>query len=255
MRPFVAPYAAERIAIPAQSQSGSVTYVGCSAESSPPRRTRSSRRARWRAGRTPPVARAAAPTPTGCGGSGVELRALRGHAPALPRHHEPVLLAALHLLVPRPRLLPGCIRVRVPGGAAHGVRVRRFWGAPMTGVDTKPGTLIHEMSHVLSGTDDWAYGQSEAHTLAVNNPALAIDNADNHEYYGEGRTRSRARGRARRARGDAASRAAEPVARRRRARIRAHVRRRRRAVGVVARRPARAHGRTRLARGGRAPRG
>jgi peptidyl-Lys metalloendopeptidase len=62
-----------------------------------------------------------------------------------------------------------------------------FWSAPLTGTDSKGGTLVHEMSHftVVAATDDWAYGQSAAAALAVSNPARAIDNADSHEYFGE----------------------------------------------------------------------
>ncbi len=62
-----------------------------------------------------------------------------------------------------------------------------FWSAPMTGTDSKAGTLIHEMSHfnVVAGTDDWAYGQSAAARLAQTNPTRALDNADNHEYFAE----------------------------------------------------------------------
>ena len=62
-----------------------------------------------------------------------------------------------------------------------------FWNAPMTGTDSKGGTLIHEMSHfnVVAGTDDWAYGQTEAAALAASDPAKALDNADNHEYFAE----------------------------------------------------------------------
>lgn len=62
-----------------------------------------------------------------------------------------------------------------------------FWSAPLTGTDSKGGTLVHEMSHftVVAGTDDWAYGQSAAAALATSNPARAIDNADSHEYFGE----------------------------------------------------------------------
>jgi peptidyl-Lys metalloendopeptidase len=62
-----------------------------------------------------------------------------------------------------------------------------FWAAPLTGTDSKGGTLVHEMSHftVVAGTDDWAYGQSAAAALAVSNPARAIENADSHEYFGE----------------------------------------------------------------------
>lgn len=62
-----------------------------------------------------------------------------------------------------------------------------FWSAPNTGTDSRAGTLIHETSHfnVVAGTDDWAYGQSAAHSLAGSNPAHAVDNADNHEYFAE----------------------------------------------------------------------
>lgn len=62
-----------------------------------------------------------------------------------------------------------------------------FWAAPMTGTDSKGGTLIHEMSHfnVVAGTDDWAYGQTNAKSLAKSDPSKALDNADNHEYFAE----------------------------------------------------------------------
>jgi peptidyl-Lys metalloendopeptidase len=64
---------------------------------------------------------------------------------------------------------------------------KAFWNAPMTGTDSKGGTLVHEMSHfnVVAGTDDWVYGQSGAASLAISDPAKAIDNADSHEYFGE----------------------------------------------------------------------
>ena len=57
----------------------------------------------------------------------------------------------------------------------------------MTGTDSKAGTLIHEMSHftVVAGTDDWAYGQTAAKSLAFSDPAKALDNADSHEYFAE----------------------------------------------------------------------
>ncbi|MFC5570611.1 M35 family metallo-endopeptidase [Lysobacter yangpyeongensis] len=64
---------------------------------------------------------------------------------------------------------------------------RAFWNAPLTGTDSKAGTLIHEMSHfnVVAGTDDHVYGQSGAKSLAISDPASALDNADNHEYFAE----------------------------------------------------------------------
>jgi peptidyl-Lys metalloendopeptidase len=64
---------------------------------------------------------------------------------------------------------------------------KAFWSAPMSGTDSKGGTLVHEMSHfnVVAATDDWAYGQSAAASLASSNPSKAVDNADSHEYFGE----------------------------------------------------------------------
>ncbi|CAE6488800.1 unnamed protein product [Rhizoctonia solani] len=62
-----------------------------------------------------------------------------------------------------------------------------FWSAPNTGTDSRAGTIVHENSHftVNGGTDDHVYGQSSAKSLAKSNPAQAIDNADNHEYFAE----------------------------------------------------------------------
>jgi peptidyl-Lys metalloendopeptidase len=62
-----------------------------------------------------------------------------------------------------------------------------FWSAPATGTDSKAGTLVHETSHftVVAGTQDYAYGQSAAKSLALSNPAQAIMNADSHEYFAE----------------------------------------------------------------------
>ncbi|WP_164016968.1 M35 family metallo-endopeptidase [Pyxidicoccus trucidator] len=64
---------------------------------------------------------------------------------------------------------------------------KAFWSAPMTGTDSKGGTLIHELSHfnVVAGTDDHVYGQSGAKSLAISNPTQALGNADNHEYFAE----------------------------------------------------------------------
>jgi peptidyl-Lys metalloendopeptidase len=64
---------------------------------------------------------------------------------------------------------------------------KAFWSAPNTGTDSRAGTLVHEMSHfnATAGTDDWVYGQSGAKSLAISDPAKAIDNADSHEYFAE----------------------------------------------------------------------
>ena len=62
-----------------------------------------------------------------------------------------------------------------------------FWTAPLTGTDSKAGTLIHETSHFnnVAGTDDHVYGQTAARNLASSDPDSALDNADNHEYFAE----------------------------------------------------------------------
>ncbi|KAF8600383.1 peptidyl-Lys metalloendopeptidase [Ceratobasidium sp. AG-I] len=62
-----------------------------------------------------------------------------------------------------------------------------FWSAPVTGTDSRAGTIVHENSHftVNGGTDDHVYGQTSAKALAKSNPTQAIDNADNHEYFAE----------------------------------------------------------------------
>jgi peptidyl-Lys metalloendopeptidase len=64
-----------------------------------------------------------------------------------------------------------------------------FWNAPMTGIDSKAGTLVHETSHftVVAGTQDYAYGTTACRNLAISNPDRAINNADSHEYFAETR--------------------------------------------------------------------
>lgn len=62
-----------------------------------------------------------------------------------------------------------------------------FWDSPLSGTDSKGGTIVHETSHftAVAGTDDWVYGQSGAKSLAISDPSKAIDNADSHEYFAE----------------------------------------------------------------------
>lgn len=62
-----------------------------------------------------------------------------------------------------------------------------FWSAPVTGTDSQGGTLVHEMSHftAVAGTQDIVYGQAGSRSLALSNPANALQNADSHEYFAE----------------------------------------------------------------------
>jgi peptidyl-Lys metalloendopeptidase len=64
---------------------------------------------------------------------------------------------------------------------------KAFWTAPLTGTDSRGGTLLHELSHfdVVAATDDHVYGQQGAAELARTDPARAVRNADSHEYFGE----------------------------------------------------------------------
>jgi peptidyl-Lys metalloendopeptidase len=56
-----------------------------------------------------------------------------------------------------------------------------------TGIDSKSGTIIHELAHfsILAGTTDHAYGQSTCKSLAQSNPAKALMNSDNLQYFVE----------------------------------------------------------------------
>jgi peptidyl-Lys metalloendopeptidase len=60
-----------------------------------------------------------------------------------------------------------------------------FFAAPSTGTDSKPGTIVHETSHLAVGTGDFAYGELGAENLAVQDPNTAMQNADNYEYFAE----------------------------------------------------------------------
>jgi peptidyl-Lys metalloendopeptidase len=62
-----------------------------------------------------------------------------------------------------------------------------FWNAANTGTDSRAGTIVHETSHftVVAATNDFAYGQSAAKALAINDPNKAAGNADSHEYFAE----------------------------------------------------------------------
>ncbi|KAG8763948.1 methionyl-tRNA synthetase [Ceratobasidium sp. 423] len=55
-----------------------------------------------------------------------------------------------------------------------------FWKAPVNGTDSKSGTIVHEGTHFVNigSTQDYAYGQSGAKSLASSNPDRAIMNAD-----------------------------------------------------------------------------
>lgn len=74
----------------------------------------------------------------------------------------------------------------VGGGLNPGVTIflcQQFFVAPLYGENSQVGTILHEVSHLVGGTDDHRYGPQDCKELARNNPALARQNADNYEYY------------------------------------------------------------------------
>ncbi len=52
---------------------------------------------------------------------------------------------------------------------------------------TREGTMVHEISHFLRVADTWdhCYSRSECSRMAVNDPDLAIENADSYQYFTE----------------------------------------------------------------------
>lgn len=52
---------------------------------------------------------------------------------------------------------------------------------------TREGTMVHEISHFLEVADTWdhCYSRSECSQMAIDNPGLAIDNADSYQYFTE----------------------------------------------------------------------
>ena len=87
---------------------------------------------------------------------------------------------------------PGTFAQVSPSDAAHNVEIgQRMQSAPVSGHNSIAGALAHEMSHFTDGgnTDDVksgrniVYGEEPSKRLALKNPALALKNADNFEYY------------------------------------------------------------------------
>ncbi|KAG9121787.1 hypothetical protein FRC07_002106 [Ceratobasidium sp. 392] len=62
-----------------------------------------------------------------------------------------------------------------------------FWLAPVTGTNSRAGTIVHELSHfdVNGNTQDYVYGKQASMQLAVEDPGQAIMNADNRQFFAE----------------------------------------------------------------------
>ncbi len=60
-----------------------------------------------------------------------------------------------------------------------------FWVAANEGIDSRAGTIIHELSHHLHDTEDHHYGEENSKESAKNTPEKATTNADNYEHFSE----------------------------------------------------------------------
>ncbi len=58
-----------------------------------------------------------------------------------------------------------------------------FFTLTVGGANSKADTLVHELSHLECGTDDFVYGCEDACWLAKNYPKYAKENADNFAYF------------------------------------------------------------------------
>lgn len=58
-----------------------------------------------------------------------------------------------------------------------------FFRAPDFGLDSKIGTLAHELSHGYGGTKDHMYFYERCKALAISDPAKAMANADSYQFY------------------------------------------------------------------------
>jgi len=75
---------------------------------------------------------------------------------------------------------------RVFPGLKRKIHLQRyFWSAPLSGFNSKPGTIVHELAHEVLRAGDFRYSTDRAERLAANTPWLAIRNADNYEYFAE----------------------------------------------------------------------
>jgi peptidyl-Lys metalloendopeptidase len=62
-----------------------------------------------------------------------------------------------------------------------------YFNLNATGMDSRPGTILHEMAHfdIVNGTHDHCYGATTCSTMAASDPEKAIRNSDNYQYFAE----------------------------------------------------------------------
>jgi len=84
-----------------------------------------------------------------------------------------------------PKCKPNYFAYIYKGGDVRIYLCNQFWKAPKLGTDSQAGTIIHEVSHEVSDTEDHEYRQSDCRKLASSDPDRAVENADSHEYFAE----------------------------------------------------------------------
>ena len=87
------------------------------------------------------------------------------------------------ILRERPELARDLLDSHSPVGSRRGYLLQLMAASGWTSLPFL--RLIRQPTLIVAGTDDHAYGQSAAASLAISNPAQAVDNADSHEYFGE----------------------------------------------------------------------
>jgi hypothetical protein len=61
-----------------------------------------------------------------------------------------------------------------------------FFAAALTGIDSKGGIVLHEVSHLAVSTKDYSdTNEADAENLANTDPKKALKNANNYEYFAE----------------------------------------------------------------------
>jgi len=73
------------------------------------------------------------------------------------------------------------VRSKMHGGNETGLKIRlssAYRQAPENGQDSKPGTIVHEASHMILGTEDYEYGDG----IFTLDSDKAVNNADTYEY-------------------------------------------------------------------------
>ena len=73
-----------------------------------------------------------------------------------------------------------------PGGELKMWACEAYFTLPLFGsIDSRAGTMLHELSHEVLKTVDHAYGIDNARALAASNPSAAITNTDHYQYQAE----------------------------------------------------------------------